>query len=123
MIESAVILAAGKGTRMGSLTMDTPKPMLPLAGKPMLEHILDRLRAAGIRRVLLIVGYHGDLIQTHFAQYPLAIEYRRQQVLNGTGSAALHAHDFAVGFRDGERTVPCLPSEPRIGRPLGLDPF
>lgn len=97
MIESAVILAAGKGTRMGSLTMDTPKPMLPLAGKPMLEHILDRLRAAGIRRVLLVVGYHGDLIQAHFAQYPLVIEYRRQQVLNGTGSAALHAHDFAGG--------------------------
>ena len=94
MIETAVILAAGKGTRMGRLTADTPKPMLPLGGKPMLEHILDRLRAAGIRRVLLVIGYRGDLIRAHFAGYPLTIEYREQEVANGTGSAALLARDF-----------------------------
>lgn len=94
MIETAVILAAGKGTRMGSLTADTPKPMLPLAGKPMLEHILDRLRGAGIRRVLVVIGYRGDLIRAHFADYPLAMEYREQEVANGTGSAALLAREF-----------------------------
>ncbi|MBS1830886.1 MAG: NTP transferase domain-containing protein [Acidobacteria bacterium] len=97
MIETAVILAAGKGTRMGRLTAETPKPMLPLAGKPMLEHILDRMRGAGIRRVLIVIGYRGDLIREHFADYPLAMEYREQEVANGTGSAALLAREFVGG--------------------------
>ncbi len=94
MIESAVILAAGKGTRMGNLTAETPKPMLPLAGKPMLEHILDRLRDAGIQRVVLIVGYRGEIIRTHLANYPLPIDYVQQPVASGTGSATLLARDF-----------------------------
>jgi len=95
MMETAVILAAGKGTRMGHLTADAPKPMLPLAGKPMLEHILDRLRASGIRRVLLVIGYRGEMIRAHLEGYPMEIAYRVQESANGTGSAALLAHDFA----------------------------
>lgn len=94
MIDSAVILAAGKGTRMGGLTAQTPKPMLPLAGKPMLEHILDRLRDAGFRRVLLVVGYRSETIRTHLAKYPLSIDYVHQSVASGTGSATLLARDF-----------------------------
>lgn len=95
MMETAVILAAGKGTRMGHLTAEAPKPMLPLAGKPMLEHILDRLRAAGIRRALLVIGYRGELIRAHLEGYPMEIEYRVQEAANGTGSAALLAREFA----------------------------
>ncbi|MBL8174827.1 MAG: nucleotidyltransferase family protein [Bryobacterales bacterium] len=96
MMETAVILAAGRGTRMGALTSELPKPMLLLAGKPMLEHILDRLSAAGIRRVLLVIGYRGEIIRRHFSGYPLDIEYRRQENPDGTGSAALLAQDFAA---------------------------
>jgi NDP-sugar pyrophosphorylase family protein len=93
-IRSAIVLAAGKGTRMGGLTTEVPKPMLPVAGKPILEHVLERLQSAGIERVLLVIGYYGDRIREHFADSPLDIHYKEQQVLNGTGSAALLGRDF-----------------------------
>lgn len=89
------MLAAGRGTRMGGLTDMLPKPMLPLAGKPMLEHVLDRLRAAGSRRVLLVVGYRREQIERHFSGYPLVIDYRVQHSPEGTGHAALLAREFA----------------------------
>src|ERR1035438_6121649 len=56
-VTKAVVLAAGKGTRMGALTEDLPKPMLPVKGKPLLEHILDHLGQAGVRECGLILGY------------------------------------------------------------------
>jgi len=93
-IRSAIVLAAGKGTRMGGLTSEVPKPMLPVAGKPILQHVLERLQAAGIERVLLVIGYYGERIREHFTGFPLDIHYREQQVLNGTGSAALLGRDF-----------------------------
>lgn len=92
----AVILAAGRGTRMQSLTEQMPKPMLPLHGKPILEHVLDRLRQAGFTEALIVTGYRAETIESHFAGYPLRIEYRRQEVLDGTGSAALLAEEFVA---------------------------
>jgi dTDP-glucose pyrophosphorylase len=91
----AIVLAAGRGTRMGELTEDLPKPMLPLSGKPMIEHILDRLRAAGTREILIITGYRAETIEEHLHEYPLAIRFARQQTINGTGTAALLGKDFA----------------------------
>ena len=91
----AIILAAGRGTRMGSLTADIPKPMLEAAGKPLLEHILDRTRDAGITRVLLVVGYKREVIQEHFAGYDLDIEYVVQDKLEGTGRAVALGREFA----------------------------
>jgi len=93
-MEIAVLLAAGKGTRMGALTADIPKPMIVVGGKPILEHVLDRLRAAGITRVLLVVGYYQQQIREHFAHYPMVIEYREQVQINGTARAALLAREF-----------------------------
>ena len=93
-LRRAVILAAGKGTRMGSITQEIPKPMLPIHGKPMLEHILEGLTAAGIARFFVVIGYHGELIETYFRGRPLGIEYRRQEPVNGTGAAARLARDF-----------------------------
>ena len=58
----AVILAAGKGTRMGDLTQEIPKPMLRVQGRPILEHILEGLLAAGIRDVCLITGWRAVLL-------------------------------------------------------------
>ncbi|HEX3682112.1 MAG TPA: sugar phosphate nucleotidyltransferase [Bryobacteraceae bacterium] len=94
-IRRAVILAAGKGTRMGAITHETPKPMLPILGKPMLEHILERLARAGINRFFLVIGYRHELIEEHFQAWPLPIEFRVQDPVNGTGSAARLARDFA----------------------------
>ena len=62
-MKKAVILAAGRGSRMGELTRELPKPLIPLNGRPMLLHILDRMAAAGIETVLLITGYLADQIE------------------------------------------------------------
>jgi dTDP-glucose pyrophosphorylase len=95
-MKKAVILAAGRGTRMGDLTAELPKPMLPLAGKPLLEHILDRMRTAGVEEALVVTGFRAEVIEEHFRDYRLQIEYRRQEKLDGTGSATLLAREFAA---------------------------
>lgn len=87
----AVILAAGKGTRMGTLTQEIPKPMLKVHGKPILEHILEGLVVAGIREVCLVTGWRSEVIENYFAKgsrWDASIGYVRQHVQNGTGKAA-----------------------------------
>ena len=86
----AVILAAGKGTRMGDLTEETPKPMLPVEGRPILEHILTGLREAGIQEFCLITGWKAEVIESHFGDgsaFGVQINYVRQEVQDGTGKA------------------------------------
>lgn len=80
---------------MGSITQDVPKPMLPVHGRPMLENILEGLAAAGLTRLLIVVGVQHELIEDHFRNWRLPVEFRLQQPVNGTGSAALLAKDFA----------------------------
>jgi dTDP-glucose pyrophosphorylase len=89
-----VILAAGKGTRMGSMTREIPKPMLSVQGRPMLELILGRLSSAGAENFLVITGYHHEAIEDHFRDSPLRLQFRIQEPVNGTGSATLLARDF-----------------------------
>lgn len=60
-----VILAGGRGTRLGSLTDDRPKPLVEIAGRPFLDHLIGRLRDEGIERVLLLLGYRADQIVEH----------------------------------------------------------
>ena len=96
-IERAVLLCAGRGTRMGEITREIPKPMLPVRGKPLMEHIMDRLAEAGIRRFLVVVGHQGDLIETHFRQWQRPVEFRVQEPVNGTGRAASLAKEFVGG--------------------------
>jgi NDP-sugar pyrophosphorylase family protein len=96
-LRRAVVLAAGRGKRMGAITADLPKPMLPVRERPMLEHVLERLAAAGVERFLVVVGYRGELIGAHFRNWRLPIEFRLQDPVDGTGSAALLARDFAAG--------------------------
>jgi UDP-N-acetylglucosamine diphosphorylase / glucose-1-phosphate thymidylyltransferase / UDP-N-acetylgalactosamine diphosphorylase / glucosamine-1-phosphate N-acetyltransferase / galactosamine-1-phosphate N-acetyltransferase len=69
--------------------------MLQVNGKPLLEHILDRLRAAGFEQVLIVTGYRADTIESHFEEYPMPLTFVRQEVLNGTATAALLAREFA----------------------------
>ncbi|HMO64751.1 MAG TPA: nucleotidyltransferase family protein, partial [Verrucomicrobiota bacterium] len=98
----AVLLAAGKGTRMQDLTAARPKPMLPVQGRPILEHILLGLRDAGVREACLVTGWKEEVIRAHFgggAALGLRLEYVRQTTPNGTGSATALARDF-VGRDD-----------------------
>jgi NDP-sugar pyrophosphorylase family protein len=95
MVRKAVVLAAGKGTRMGALTQELPKPMLPVAGKPILEHVLDRLSAAGVQECAVITGYRHEIIEQHFARYPIRLVFLHQEVINGTAGAAKLAREFA----------------------------
>src|SRR6267378_3392739 len=94
----AVILAAGKGTRMRELTNELPKPMLKLQGKPILEHILRGIVAAGIRDVFIVTGFRADVIENHFgdgSKWQARIVYGRQTVQDGTGKAPEVAREFA----------------------------
>ena len=93
-MNQAVILAAGRGTRLGELTNELPKPMLPLQGKPILEHLLDRVRQAGVERAFLVTGYRAEVIEEHFASYPMELAFARQTVIDGTARAALLAREF-----------------------------
>ena len=93
-VQKAVLLAAGRGTRMGEMTQTLPKPMLPVHGKPMLEHIMDRLAESGIKEFLVVVGYQGELIEKHFKQWWLPVEFVVQAPVDGTGRAAGLAREF-----------------------------
>ena len=93
-MRKAVILAAGRGTRLGALTDEVPKPMVLLKGKPILEHLLDRLQAAGFGEALIVTGYRAEAIESHFRDYPLPLQFIRQTVVNGTATAALLAKEF-----------------------------
>jgi len=93
----AVILAAGKGTRMRELTNELPKPMLKVHGKPILEHILTGLLGAGIREVFIVTGFRADAIESHFgdgSKWKARIGYGRQVVQDGTGKAPELAKEF-----------------------------
>jgi len=98
----AIILAAGKGTRMGELTNELPKPMLVTQGKPILEHILDGLLAAEIRDVCIITGWRREVIENYFGdggRWGARVTYRVQETPDGTGKAAAPAKDW-VGADD-----------------------
>jgi dTDP-glucose pyrophosphorylase len=96
---NAVLLAAGRGTRMGQMTAAKPKPLLPLNGRPIIEHILTGMIHAGVRRAVIVTGYLGEQIENHLGDgraLELTIEYRRQLRPEGTAKALLLARD-AVG--------------------------
>src|SRR6266699_3571439 len=97
-IEKAVLLAAGRGIRMRELTVELPKPMIEVRGKPVLQHIVEGLRDAGIREFFIIVGYRADAVQNFFgdgSRYKIAIQYATQVVQDGTGRVVGIARNFA----------------------------
>lgn len=107
----AVILAAGEGTRLDPVTDVRPKPMLPIANRPLLEYVVEAVAAAGVEEVVLVVGYQRERIQSHFGdgdEWDVEITYAIQEPRLGTGDAVLQAEpyvggDFAV--LNGDRIV------------------
>jgi dTDP-glucose pyrophosphorylase len=93
----AIILAAGKGTRMRELTNELPKPMLKVQGRPILEHIIAGVVSAGIRDIFIVTGWKAEVIEGHFgdgAAFGARIVYGRQEVQDGTGKAPEVAKEF-----------------------------
>ena len=86
----AVVLAAGKGRRMKS---GLPKVLHPLCGRPMIEYLLDALRELGVGRVLVVIGYRGDLVRRALAAYP-ELEFVEQAEQRGTGHAVWMCRDL-----------------------------
>lgn len=94
----AIILAAGEGSRMRPLTANLPKVMLPVAGRPFLEHIILRARKAGADRIVLVVGYGSEAVRSYFgggSRLGLKIDYAVQDKQLGTGHALMAARNLA----------------------------
>jgi bifunctional UDP-N-acetylglucosamine pyrophosphorylase/glucosamine-1-phosphate N-acetyltransferase len=84
------ILAAGEGTRMRPLTANIPKPLLPVAGRPFLEHNIEALKEGGIKDIILLVGWRAQRIREHFGDgkaFGVRIEYVEQKERLGTAHA------------------------------------
>ena len=85
-----VIMAGGKGTRLHPQTKDCPKPLLPVAGKPILEHIIDRAKAEGFSHFVLAIYHLGQMIEEYFGhgeRFGVKIEYLREEAPLGTAGA------------------------------------
>jgi NDP-sugar pyrophosphorylase family protein len=86
----AFILCGGRGERLKPITDRMPKPMVPVAGKPILEHQLDLLRKHGVTDAVLLVGWHGEAIESYFGdggRLGMRIEYSYEDPDNRLGTA------------------------------------
>ena len=116
----AVVLAAGEGSRMRPLTSSRPKVMIPVANRPILEHLLVEMKKAGIQDFIIVAGYRGEQIRDYFTDgspWGISIEYCRQGRRLGTADALkmvggltegeflLVNGDNVIGRRDIERVM------------------
>jgi MurNAc alpha-1-phosphate uridylyltransferase len=94
--DTAMVLAAGLGKRMRPLTASQPKPMVRVAGKPLIDHALDRLQEAGIARAVVNVHYLPDAIEAHLAgrAAPQVIFSDEREKLMETGGGLVKAQDL-----------------------------
>ena len=114
----ALILAAGEGKRMGPLTENRPKPMLPVAGRPFLEHTISALKSAGVDDVTILTGYRGMFIKEHFGDgkdLGVNIKYIVQPKRLGTA----HAIKMAKGYMN--EPFLCLNGDVIVNRRLILN--
>ena len=105
----AVVLAAGKGVRLWPLTENRSKHMIPVAGKPIVEHVISAIRSAGIRSIVLVTRYRSELVKKHIgngSKLGVAVDYVDQPDISGTASAISMAqdqvgrNDFLVAYGD-----------------------
>jgi len=90
-------MAGGKGTRIAGLYSDIPKPMIPVAGRPVLEHQLNVLKAQGLTEVILCIGHLGHIIREHFGNgsaLGMQITYAEEHVPLGTAGALFYLRDI-----------------------------
>lgn len=80
-----MLFAAGFGTRMGALTASQPKPLIPVAGQPLIDHALDLADGAGITRRVANLHYRGDQLAQHLAPRGVALSWERAQILETGG--------------------------------------
>ncbi|HAN00806.1 MAG TPA: D-glycero-D-manno-heptose 1-phosphate guanosyltransferase [Marinilabiliales bacterium] len=99
MINEAIILAGGLGTRLKGVINDIPKPMAPVDGKPFLEYVLRYLNRFPIDKVILAVGYKHEVIESVFGDefLGMSIEYAIEKEPLGTGGAIANALKLAIG--------------------------
>jgi dTDP-glucose pyrophosphorylase/histidinol phosphatase-like enzyme len=100
-IRQAVILAGGKGTRLGAITRKVPKPMLPIAGRPFLDYLLEMVERHGYEDILLLGGYLGEVLEAAYDGRRIGgatIRVMREMVPLGTAGALTVARD-ALGPR------------------------
>ena len=105
----AVVLAAGKGVRLWPLTENRSKHMIPIAGRPIIEHVISAIKSAGIRSLIVVTQYRGELIKKHLldgTKLGVDIEYVNQTDVSGTANAVsvtkdrVGSHDFLVVYGD-----------------------
>lgn len=101
-IITAVLLAAGRGKRLGDLTTQAPKPLLDIAGSPLISHIIDAFIGAGLANFIVVTGYLSNQIEEWAKTYSrentgIKITTVRQPELNGTGGAMLAAKEHLSG--------------------------
>lgn len=100
MTDRAVVLAAGRGTRLGELTTETPKPLLDVGGMSVIERILEGIAAAQIYKAAIITGHLADEVEdATWGLAGMSLEFIRQPTQNGTAGALSLARDFTHGQR------------------------
>ncbi|HXP13015.1 MAG TPA: nucleotidyltransferase family protein [Stellaceae bacterium] len=84
--ETAIVLAAGRGKRMGALTETLPKPLIQIEGRALVDHVLDRLALVGVKRAVVNLHYRGDAIERHLQpRRDIEIEFSREEAVLETG--------------------------------------
>jgi D-glycero-alpha-D-manno-heptose 1-phosphate guanylyltransferase len=97
----AIVLAGGFGTRLRSVVEDVPKPLAPVASRPFLAWLLDALAEGGVQRVVLAIGYLGEMVQTVIGteHRGMAVAYSQENAPLGTGGAIREAMRLTTGAR------------------------
>ncbi|WP_213981966.1 nucleotidyltransferase family protein [Sphingomonas sp. dw_22] len=107
--ETAMVMAAGLGKRMRPLTATRPKPLVDVGGKPLIDHVFDRLRSAGIKRAVVNVHYLADQLEAHLRarvkDIELVISDERKQLME-TGGGLVQAQELI-----GDKPFVCVNSD------------
>ncbi len=90
----ALVLAAGRGIRMGSLTIDKPKVLIEIAGKPFLYYVLKNLQKASIEKIGIVVGYKKEKVYDFIEKYGFNVKVIEQEEQQGTGHAVLISKEW-----------------------------
>ena len=120
----AVIMAGGEGTRLRPLTSNCPKPMLPLANRPMMEHIVELLRRHGIEEVVVTVAFMANAIRTYFgdgSEFGVELTYVDEPAPLGTAGSVRNAADLLTERFIAEVELQCAGFDLTLATPRNAD--